>query len=541
MNLNILVVGKAGDGIDFFSETLSNLIVYNGLYVFNYRDYQSLITGGTNFNVISIDKEKVFTYKKPYDIAIIFDSEHLSFLKDLKKNGIVICDEKIKNLLNKNFKIFPIPIDEIIKKHKLTEKVKNIIFLGALAKVLGLKFNNLKDGKFFKKNIKENEIAFNNGYKFGKRVFKLPTRNKKIFYFNGNAAIAYALKLAGIYAYYAYPMTPSTRLLYELAKTDVFTFQFENEIAVINAALGTSLCGKKVAVGTSGGGFDLMTEALSFSGMAELPIVIYVGMRYGPSTGAPTYSSQADLKCLINSGHGEFARVVLSFDFNSVFKQVIDAVNIAYEYRIPVILCIDKNFVESGFSCDEKEIKEAEAYAKKCLEKEKRKRKDNFDGIVKTYPFDQPFSPLPQLGKDIFKINSYEHDEFGFERDDVDTLSKMSERRKKRIEEIEKIGKKGYKIYGNKNARDVLIAYGSVANSLIQFVKNNKKYKLISLNFLYPLPSLPIKNNDRVYVIDDSITCELADILEKSIKIKRKITKTDGRLWDIEEIEKRLK
>ena len=537
MKINILVVGKAGDGLDFFSETLCHLITKNGLYAFNYRDYQSLITGGTNFNIISIDKEKVFTYDKPFDIAILFDSEHLEFLKDVKKEGIVICDTEIEKFIDKNFRIFSLPINEIIKKYNLPKIVKNTIFLGALAKILGLNFN--KD--FFKKNVRENEIAFNEGYKLSKFIFKIPKTKKKIFYFNGNAAIAFALRLAKIHAYYAYPMTPSTRLLYELAKTEVFTYQFENEIAVINAALGTSFAGKKVAIGTSGGGFDLMTEALSFAGMAELPIVIYVAMRYGPSTGTPTYSSQADLKCLINAGHGEFARIVLSFDANTIFKQVIDAVKIAYKYRVPVILCSDKNFVESGFSFDEKEIKEAEKYAKKYLEEENRKKKNVEKGLVKTYPFNYPFSPLPQLGKEIFKINSYEHDEFGFERDDTEILIKMSERRKKRIEEMKKIVKEGYKVYGNKNSKVVLIAYGSVANSLIQFVKNNNKYKLISLNYLYPFPSLPIKKDDEVYVINDSITCQLAELIEKEVKVKRKITRLDGRLWNLKDIQEKLK
>jgi 2-oxoglutarate ferredoxin oxidoreductase subunit alpha len=536
MKINILVVGKAGDGIDFFSETLCHLVVKSGLYAFNYRDYQSMITGGTNFNVITIANEKVFTCNRPIDIGIFFDSEHLSFLRELKKNAIVICDENTGRLIDKRFRIFPLNIEEIIRKNNLPKIVKNIIFLGALAKILNLGLNR----DLFKKNVKENEIAFNEGYKNARTLFKLPKSKRKIFYFNGNQAIAFALKLAKIHAYYAYPMTPSTRLLYELAKTEVFTYQFENEIAVINAALGTSLAGKKVAIGTSGGGFDLMTEALSFSGMAELPIVIYVGMRYGPSTGAPTYSSQADLNALINSGHGDFAKVVLSFDANTVFKQVIDSVRIAYTFRLPVIIAIDKNFVESGFSFDEKEIKKAEEYAKKYLEEEKRKKKLKAKGLIKTYPLDNPFSPLPELGRDIFKINSYEHDEFGFERDDVEILNKMSERRKKRIEEIGKIAKKGYSVYGNENAKVVLIAYGGVANSLIEFVKN-KPFKLISLNYLHPLPSLPIKKKDKVYVFDDSITCQLAEIIEKQVKVDGKITKNDGRIWTLEDVEEKLK
>ena len=76
----------------------------------------------------------------------------------------------------------------------------------------------------------------------------------------------------------------------------------ENEISVILTALGYAYAGKKAAVGTSGGGFCLMTEGLSLAGMAEVPIVIVLGQRTGPSTGLPTYSGQSDLLFALHAG-----------------------------------------------------------------------------------------------------------------------------------------------------------------------------------------------------------------------------------------------
>lgn len=92
---------------------------------------------------------------------------------------------------------------------------------------------------------------------------------------------------AGLDTYIAYPMTPASPLLHFLAsKAEDFSIKVihpESEIAVMLMALGFSYCGESVAVGTSGVGFCLMTEGLSFSGMTELPVIIVLGQRPGPS------------------------------------------------------------------------------------------------------------------------------------------------------------------------------------------------------------------------------------------------------------------
>src|SRR3989338_4465799 len=111
-------------------------------------------------------------------------------------------------------------------------------------------------------------------------------------------------------------MTPSTPVLIELAQkqyeNNFLVLELENEIAVINAAIGSAMTGAKSMIGTSGGGFDLMTEALSLTGIAEVPLVIYLAQRPGPGTGAATYTAQGDLNIARHAGHGEFQRVVLA-------------------------------------------------------------------------------------------------------------------------------------------------------------------------------------------------------------------------------------
>ncbi|MEM2707580.1 MAG: 2-oxoacid:acceptor oxidoreductase family protein [Candidatus Pacearchaeota archaeon] len=549
MRINILIAGEAGQGIDKLSDLICKIIASRGLYVFNYKDYQSLITGGINFNVINISNQKNFCYDKKYDFAIFLDKKLINlFLKDIKYKAIIIGEKGIKDeIKSKRYKFIEVDVDNLIKKYNLKKIVKNTIFLGIIAKIFGFDkdcFKIVQDN--FETLIKDNTLAFEIGYNYENKIkFKLPKYKRNIFYFKGNEAIAKAFEET-IDIYFAYPMTPSTSLLHNLAKDKIFTFQLESEIAVINAALGASFAGKRVAVGTSGGGFALMNEALSLAGMAELPIVIYVAMRYGPSTGAPTYSSQGDLKYIINAGHGEFAKVVLSLDGNNIFQQVINAVYLAYTYRIPVILIGDKIIAESGYSFNEAEIKKFINNAKKIrerLEKQNKKLKKN-NKLIKNYPFNNPFFILPKLGEHIFKVTSYEHDEYGFNKDDIETIKKMGKRRKERIERINKIIKNGYSIYGNKNSKNLLIAYGSVANSLIEFSKN-KNFKVIAINCLKPFPDISkeIKKAKKVFVFEDSLTCQLADLIKENccIEIKNKITNHTGRIWLVEDIENMLK
>jgi 2-oxoglutarate ferredoxin oxidoreductase subunit alpha len=110
-------------------------------------------------------------------------------------------------------------------------------------------------------------------------------------------------------------MTPATGILNYLGglkDCNILTVQLENEIAVINTAIGASFSGKRIMIGTSGGGFALMTEAISLAAMTETPLVIINSQRPGPATGVPTYSGQSDLLFTLNAGHGDFIRFVFA-------------------------------------------------------------------------------------------------------------------------------------------------------------------------------------------------------------------------------------
>ena len=268
MRLNILIGGKAGQGINKVSSIISNILSKYGYYTFNYRDYPSLIRGGHNFNILSISDSKVGSIESELDCIIALDEKTNELhKKELKKTGFVIgCDEFCE--IGKN---------------------ANIAQAGALIKILGID-NNLLIEEIKKQfpNNKEAIEAAKRGYKNKESKFNLKKLNNNIKIMTGSHAVAIGAVDSGIDIYLSYPMTPATAVLHELAARQIennfLVFQPENEIAVANAGLCASFAGAKTMIGTSGGGYDLMTEALSFQGMSEIPLVVYLASRPGPGS-----------------------------------------------------------------------------------------------------------------------------------------------------------------------------------------------------------------------------------------------------------------
>jgi 2-oxoglutarate ferredoxin oxidoreductase subunit alpha len=114
---------------------------------------------------------------------------------------------------------------------------------------------------------------------------------------------------------------------------------------------GAMYMGTRAATGTSGGGFDLMTETLSLNAIIENPSVFILAQRPGPATGLPTWTGQGDLLLAIGSAHGEFARCVIAVsDSQDCFDLMPEAFNIAEKYQTPVIVMTDKQIAEALFT-----------------------------------------------------------------------------------------------------------------------------------------------------------------------------------------------
>ena len=204
-----------------------------------------------------------------------------------------------------------------------------------------------------------NELAFRAGYNLGEttEMFRhtytvQPAKMAPGTYTNvtGNQALAWGIIAAGQAArlpvfYASYPITPASDILHELSRHRNFgvrTFQAEDEIAAVGAALGASFGGHLGVTGTSGPGLALKSETISLAVMTELPLLIVDVQRGGPSTGLPTKTEQADLLMAMYGRHGEAPLPIVSASSPSdAFSATIEAVRIAVKYMTPVILLSD--------------------------------------------------------------------------------------------------------------------------------------------------------------------------------------------------------
>src|SRR5690606_11714389 len=204
-----------------------------------------------------------------------------------------------------------------------------------------------------------NITAFKTGYAFGEttevfadtyRVEPAPMPAGRYRQISGNVALAYGLitasKKSGLPLFLgAYPITPASDVLHELSKHKRFgvtTFQAEDEIAGIGAALGASFAGHLGVTTSSGPGIALKMETIGLAVMTELPLVICDIQRAGPSTGMTTKTEQADLLQVMFGRNGEAPVPVLAAQSPmDCFDTAIEATRIAVKYRTPVILLSD--------------------------------------------------------------------------------------------------------------------------------------------------------------------------------------------------------
>jgi 2-oxoglutarate ferredoxin oxidoreductase subunit alpha len=280
--ISILIGGKAGDGIKGAGQTIARLLSRLGYQIFLYDEYPSLVKGGHNFNVIRGSDKKIRAHKQGLDIIVALDQETIEKHQgDLKSRGIVLYDSDEVDIGGG----LGIPFASIVKEMQGMPIMRNIAAIGALAKSLDIEWSVVEKliadtmGKQTDLNSKIAQKAYEKVNKPHMQLTRLDKETQPLL--TGNQAIALGAVQGGMNMYIAYPMTPSSGILHFLAGHEdelrIVTLQPENEIAVALMALGGAYAGARTMVGTSGGGFALMTEAVSLAGEAEIPDLYRAG------------------------------------------------------------------------------------------------------------------------------------------------------------------------------------------------------------------------------------------------------------------------
>ncbi len=492
MRFTILFGGKAGQGPNILSMLLGEALTEMGYYVFISRDYQSLIRGGHNFNLLTFSDSSVESNDSVIDIIVALDENTINLhKKELKKGG------------------------DIIQR----EGKGNMYFAGRLFKIMCIDFKFLEEQlKKLKEKFEQNIKEAKEGYEEEKKTAcKVVFNKKKLFFMNGNQGVSEGAIKSGLDVYYAYPMTPATNVIGELAKrqieNNVLVLELESEIAVINSAIGSAITGAKSMVGTSGGGFDLMTEALSLTGVAEVPLVIYLSSRPGPSTGVATYTAQGDLSMALHAGHGEFNRMVLAAgNAKEAGELTSQAFYFSQKFKIPVIVLTDKHLAESFFTSD-KELTITPSKKSAFLQ----------------------------------RYNSYEKDKFGCATEDPETIIKNVNDRMKIKEEIEKGAEKFPQviIQGKNNSSNVVLFWGSTKGAILDSMQelNAKSIQVLHLE-PFPMKLKKELEGKNVILIENNATAQLGRLVQEKIGIvvpeKNKILRYDGRPFLADELKKEI-
>lgn len=546
MDYNILVGGKAGQGMDTFAGLLEKILQRLGFNIYAHSDYMSRVRGGHNFFYIRFSDKELYSYSPDVDVVFALDEETVKNHNDkLKKDGIIIADSDIA----KDSNIIHIPLNEITGKLK-NAMVASTVGLGAILKYFGLPMDAaievIKD-ELSEKVVEDNIAAIKEGYNLIDTKYNLETKINEKILINGNQAAGVGAIAAGVKFYCGYPMTPSTGVLNYVAqhsdKYGIAVDQVEDEVAALNMALGASYAGVRAMTGSSGGGFALMVEALSLAGMIEVPIVVINVQRPGPATGFPTRTEQADLQFMIHAGHGEFPRMIMAFrDAEDAFYQTARAFNIAEKYQIPVLLMSDQYLADSIVS------KEPFDFNKINIERHITNEIDTDEKYRRYKLTEDGISPRILPGKiegQVVLVDSDEHDEFGNITESDEIRIKMVNKRLKKFDGLREDIEEPWFI-AEEYPENLVVCWGSTYGAVKEAVSklNAEGVSIGALVFgdIWPFPTKKLlelsKNAMKIIDVEQNATAQLDNLMRQEALIKStdKILKYDGRPFSGEEL-----
>ena len=540
---SFIIAGRAGDGIRQAGSLLARVLARLNYRIYFWDDYPSLIRGGHNFSIVRASDYPVQAFGSAADIVVALNEAAAGKHTNLKPGGFLVYDSDTFEASGVG-----IGLAGIVKELGGKPVMRNVAAVGATARLIGVDWHIVEDviGKAVPRDADLNLRIARSGYdKAGKPRLKLEKlEGEPLALVQGNEAIALGAARAGLKIYIAYPMTPASSILHFLARYEdelgLVTYHPENEIAAVITAIGAAYAGARTMVGSSGGGFALMTEGVSLCAQSETPVVFVVSQRPGPSTGVPTYTMQADLHFVLNSGQGDIVRfVVAPGDPDEAFIWTGHALNLAWKYQIPAFVLTDKNLSESTYSFESKGDE---------VERGNERLWDG-DGTYKRYLMSEDgVSPLAFAGREgaVVKATSYEHDEFGIAAEEPEAIERMQTKRltkrKGLYEDISRM--EAVKTYGNTHSKVGLVCWGSTKGACVE-VAQRLDLKVIQPIVLEPFPVEQVKEAlqgvTRVIGIETNATGALCRLLScNGLAVDERILKFDGRPFDVDVLEREV-
>ena len=355
-----------------------------------------------------------------------------------------------------------------------------------------------------------------------------------------------------------YPITPASDESVFLESNEILevkdnrpgstaVIQTEDEISAIGMMIGSALTGTRSSTSTSGPGFALMTEALGWAGMNEVPIVLTLYQRSGPSTGLPTRHGQDDLSFAIAGSFGDFPKIVYSSgDIEESFYDTGRCFNYSDMFQVPVIHMMDKFLSSSVVTCKKFDPSKITINRGKLL--------DTVEGEYRRFAFTEDgISPRSRLGLDngIFWNTGDESDEFGHITEDPEMRIKMMDKRMSRLELIAKEIPSEEQVVSHGVHDITIISWGSTKGPILDALEMLRQEGIsigfVQIKLLHPFPTESVKSllqNSKVIIdIEANHSGQMGKIFKQNItrEIDYFILKYTGRGMTSTELYESLK
>ena len=331
-----------------------------------------------------------------------------------------------------------------------------------------------------------------------------------------------------------YPITPATDESNFLETNEILeinedrpgstlVIQTEDEISAIGMAIGSSLTGVRSATCTSGPGFVLMIECLSWAGINEVPVVITFYQRSGPSTGLPTRHGQDDLLCAINSGVGEFPRIVYaSGNVSDSFYDTANVFNYADVFQVPVIHMMDKFIASSVTTCQRFDETKVNIDRGKLLHEPPSNPYKRFEHTA------DGLSPRSKIGLEngIFWNTGDESDVEGHISEDPVNRVEMMDKRQSRLDYILEKIPESEQIVKHSDGEFCVVSWGSTQGPILDAIDMLKNEGInigfVEIKLLHPFPQELLKksfsNSKTIIDVEANYTGQLGSIIKQNLE-----------------------
>jgi 2-oxoglutarate ferredoxin oxidoreductase subunit alpha len=405
-DFSIQVATVNGSGSQSSNMVLLRSIFQMGVPVSGKNLFPSNIAGLPTWFTIRASKDGFIARKKEIDFLIAMNPETAhEDVMSLAPGAAVLYDEPLNlSTLRQDLTFYAAPFDKLVvpvcPEAKLRKLVKNMIYVGVAAKLLGIDMQQVEKAlrKQFAKKVKAADLnwgAVKAGYDYAEAslakadpfyVEPMDKTQGKII-IEGNAAAALGCMFAGVTVVTWYPITPSSSLCEQLidymkkyrigpdGKATFAIVQAEDELAAIGMVLGAGWAGARSMTSTSGPGISLMSEFAGLGYYAEIPGVIFNIQRVGPSTGLPTRTMQGDVLSTAFLSHGDTKHIMLfPGSVAEAFTMAGDAFDLAEQFQTPIFVMCDldlgmNNWMSDPFPYPEKPIARGKVLSKEDLEK----------------------------------------------------------------------------------------------------------------------------------------------------------------------------